>query len=103
MGFLKDAGETLLKYSEKVVNKTEEYAKIAKLTMDIKKMENGIEKAHTEIGDFVMKLVEKGEASLSLHDTFLTDRTRTIKEYKEIIEAKRKEIEEVKKSSQGRV
>ncbi len=98
MSFLKEAGDSLLKYTEKIVSKTEEYAKIGKITLDIKRLESGIEKTHRELGEFVITKMSQGENSLSLTDRFIIERSEMINEYRASIEAKRKDIEEIKRA-----
>ncbi len=97
MSFLKEAGDSLLKYTEKIVSKTEEYARIGKITLDIKRLESGIEKTHRELGEFVITKMNQGENSISLTDRFIIERSEMINEYRAAIEAKRKEIEEIKR------
>jgi hypothetical protein len=97
MGFFKDAGESLFKYSEKLVNKTEEYAKIAKLTMDIKRYENNIEKIHAEIGAYIKKLIGQGETTINLEEQYIKEKSESIDEINKNIENKRREITEIKK------
>jgi hypothetical protein len=98
MGIFKEASESLFKYSEKLINKTEEYARIAKLNMDIKRLESNIDKVCNEIGDYVLKKIDAGEKSLSLDDEFLAEKTRTISVIRHDIEAKRHEITGIKTS-----
>ncbi len=98
MSFLKEAGDSLLKYTEKIVSKTEEYAKIGKITLDIKRLESGIEKTHRELGEFVIMKMSQGENSISLTDRYIIERSEMINEYRAAIEAKRKDIEEIKRA-----
>lgn len=100
MGLLKEAGEKIFHYSEKLVSKTEEYSKIAKLNMDIKRFENTMGKIYNEIGEYAIKQIEQGKESMTLSDSFLKDKSERIKEIKENIEDKRKEIAEIKRLSE---
>ena len=93
-----DVKKSLYKYSKKVVGKTGEYSKIAKLTLNIKKNEGSIEQIQTEIGRYVLEKIEKGETTLELGDATIKEFTDRIKEYEEIINAKKIEIEELKKA-----
>ena len=97
MGFFKDAGESLFKYSEKLVNKTEEYAKIAKLSMDIKRYESTIEKIHAEIGEHIKKLIDQGKTTVSFSEQYIKDKSGSIDEINKNIEAKKTEIAEIRK------
>ena len=96
MGFFKDASESLFKYSEKLITKTEEYARIAKLTMDIKRLEMSIDRICAEVGDFVIKRVDAGEANLNLADEFIVEKARRIASIRNDIEGKRSEITAIK-------
>jgi len=40
MGFFKDAGDSIAKYSNIFISKTEEYSRVAKITIEIKKLES---------------------------------------------------------------
>jgi hypothetical protein len=83
MGIFKDAGESLLKYGEIIVNKTEEYTKIAKHTFDIKKLEGDEEKIKIKIGDLVIDKLDKGEKGVDLKEkeiSALYDEIITIRE-----------------------
>jgi len=96
MSFFKDAGQSFLKYSEKLVEKTEIYTKIAKLTLEIKKLESTIDRTYTEIGKYVVEKIDSGINSVTLEDDFVGNSTRKIRECRELIETKRNEIAEIK-------
>jgi hypothetical protein len=96
MGILKDAGDSILKYSEKLVNKTEEYAKIGKLTLDIKKHESDIDRVHREIGEIVMDQIASGAGSIDAKDAQLKDKSEKIKSIRQEIDLKKKLIEDIK-------
>lgn len=100
MGILKDAGEKIFHYSEKLVTKTEEYSKIAKLNMDIKRFESSMGKIYNEIGEYTMKQIEQGKDSMALSDSFLNEKSERIKDVKGNIEEKRKDITEIKQLSE---
>ncbi len=97
MSFFKEARESIMKYSEKVVNKTEEYAKIGRLTMDIKKMENSIDKAYTELGKIVFDKITLGASDINASEDTIVQQVDAIHSYNKTIEEKRSEIEEIKK------
>jgi hypothetical protein len=102
MGFLNDARDYLIKYSEKLVNKTEEYSKIAKLNVDIKRFEGANGKINAEIGDYVIKAIEQGKTDLSFSDQFIAEKSERVKDIKKSIEARRAEIAEIKRISAAR-
>ena len=101
MSFLKEAGDSLIKYSEIIVNKTEEYTKIAKLLLDIKKLESDIEKNQSELGKFVIVSLENGQKNLDLADPHVADFYKRIKEDMACIETKREEINTIKQSGRS--
>lgn len=98
MSFFKEAGDSLVKYTEKLVNKTEEYAKIGKLTLDIKKLEGSIDRTNKEIGQYVISKISEGSDSLSFSDELIREKSVLIKENLATIDLKRAEIEELKKA-----
>jgi hypothetical protein len=97
MGIFKDAGESLLKYGEIIVNKTEEYTKIAKHTFDIKKLEGDEEKIKIKIGDLVIDKFEKGEKGIDLKDKEISALYDDIIAIREKIKSIKAEIEKEKK------
>lgn len=97
MSFFNEARESIMKYSEKFVNKTEEYAKIGKLTMDIKKNENSIEKAYAQLGKNVFEKITLGASEIKADEETISQQVEAIHSYNKTIEEKRNEIEEIKK------
>ncbi|MDY6970019.1 MAG: hypothetical protein SVR08_15375 [Spirochaetota bacterium] len=97
MSLIKDAKKSIFDISEKFVHNTERYSRIAKLSMDIKKAEDNIEKIQTEIGKFIIERVEKGETSFNLNEKTLKELTAKVKRTKSSIKANRKEINKLKK------
>lgn len=61
MGFFKELSKYIVKYGEIAINKTEILAQLAKLKIEIKKREMGIENVKIEIGDYVINQFEKKE------------------------------------------
>ncbi len=96
MSFWKEAGKSFVKYSEKIVEKTEEYTKIAKLILDIKKLEHTIETLHCETGEYVIKKLDEGGNQVSLNDDFIRDHAEKTRGCRDLIASKRKEIEDIK-------
>ncbi len=99
MGLMKDAGNSFLKYSELLVNKTEEYARIGKLTLDIKRMERNISQVLRELGEYVVGQYREGSQTVLSSDQTIADKTRSLQEFQACIDSKKKEIEELKKGS----
>lgn len=98
MGIFKDAGESLLKYGEIIVNKTEEYTKIAKHTFDIKKLEGDEEKIKIKIGDYIINKLEKGEFNADLKDKEISALYDDVVGIRNKIKSIKAEIEKQKKS-----
>jgi len=101
MGFLKDAGDSLLKYGGILVNKTEEYTRIAKLNLEIKKNESDIEKCHLKLGKILATAMDKGESSLDLKQESVSSLYDKILSLRQIIEGKKNEIEALKQEKAG--
>ncbi len=101
MSFFKEAGDSLLHYTEIIVNKTEMYAKIGKITLDIKRIETQIQKTQREMGEYVYTKFKDGAPSLGSDDEFIAQKCGAIDEQHELIARKRREIEDVRKAGQG--
>lgn len=97
MAFFDDVKYNLLKISKKIVDKTGDYSRIARLTLDIKNYESDIEKKLSEIGKIVIEKMEAGNDSLDLKETALTDIRGKIKTLESDIKSNREEIERLKK------
>jgi len=96
MGIFKDAGDSLLKYGGIIVNKTEEYTRIAKLTMDVKKYSNDVEKLQAKIGKMVVSEMEKSNGSMDLKDPVIKKYYEEINELKKEIQKTKEEIKKIK-------
>jgi len=99
MGFLKDASESIIKYSGILVNKTEEYTKIAKLNLEIKKLESDIDKIQEEIGRLVENKANGGAETVDLKDTAISRHLESIKELRSTIGGKKNQIDDLKKEA----
>ena len=99
MSFIKDAGDSLLRYTEKIVSKTEEYAKIGKITLDIKRLESQIQKAYREIGEHTFNSLSNGTGTVGMNDDFISGKCNLIKDTTEAISQKKNDIEEIKKAA----
>lgn len=96
MGILKDAGDTLAKYGEIFINKTEELAKIAKLNLDIKRIQLDQGIAEKELGRHVITQMDGGATSIDVSDQKVKDLHGRVADYKKAIEVKKAEIEKIK-------
>jgi predicted nucleic acid-binding Zn-ribbon protein len=99
MGIFKEAGETIVRYGELLISKTERLSKIAKLKIDIKRIELDIGITEKETGRFVIEKIEKGEASVDLNEPRLKELKDKISDLKKQIQTKREEIEKIKSES----
>jgi len=95
MGLLKDAGESFLNFSERFLDKTEQLAQIAKLTMEIKKLEHSTKEVYLNIGKYVYDAVSSGK-TISESDDDITGAIASINEYLTKIQEKQNEIQKVK-------
>lgn len=98
MGILKDASESILKYSGILVNKTEEYTRMAKLNLEIKKIEGDIDRVHREIGAILEEKANGGASSIEISDSAIQGNLASIKEFRSTIGSKKDEIEKLKQA-----
>jgi predicted phage tail protein len=99
MGILKDTGETIVKFGEIFINKTEEFAKIAKLNMDIKRLQIDQGIAEKELGRHVIEKIDTGAAAIETSDATVKELHTKVNTFKKKIEGKKAEIEKVKDES----
>jgi len=97
MSIFSETAKSILELGKTIKNVTQDYAGIAKLTYDIKKLENDIEKNQTEIGKYVMGKITAGEKNLSLEDEKISEHIKIINELNDSIKSKRDEIEVLRK------
>ncbi len=100
MSFMKDIKSTFLKYSEKIVNKTDNLTQIAKLNIEIKKSLTAIEDAKTRIGDSVLKKHESDADSIQFKDNEIAGDLEKIDNLKIRINELKISLEEVKKKKE---
>jgi hypothetical protein len=103
MGILKDTGETLIKFGEIIVNKTEEYAKIAKLNVEIKRFQIDQGIAEKELGRHVISKIENGAPTIEASDPKVKELHETVKTLKNKIEEKKAEIEKVRAEARAKM
>ncbi len=99
MGILKEAGETIVKYGEIVVNKTEELARIAKINLDIKRLGIDLGIAEKETGRHVIAAIDGGSSTIDCKEKKITELYEKVNSLKRTIEEKRSEIEKIKAES----
>ena len=97
MSFFSDTTKSILELGKTIKNVTQDYAGIAKLTYDIKKIENDIEKNQIEIGKNVIGKIAAGEKNLSLEDENIKGHIKIINDLNDSIKSKRDEIKELRK------
>jgi predicted phage tail protein len=96
MGILKDTGETIIKFGEIVINKTEELAKIAKLNVDIKRLQIDQGIAEKELGKHVIEKIDRGAATVDLSDAKVKELHEKVNGFKKKVVEKKADIEKVK-------
>jgi hypothetical protein len=99
MGILREAGESIMKYGEILIAKTEELARIAKLNIDIKRLQLDVGIAEKELGRFVLKKIQSGAASLDLNESEVKKLNERVNALNAQIQAKRDEIDKIKSES----
>ncbi|MBN1496748.1 MAG: hypothetical protein JXA07_08270 [Spirochaetes bacterium] len=103
MGILKDTGEAIVRFGEIIVNKTEEYAKIGKLNVDIKRLQIDLGIAEKELGRYIITKIESGATSIDASDQQIKDLHEKITDLKKKITEKNAEIERVKETSKTKM
>ncbi len=101
MSFLSDKTKGIFKIGETIKEKTHEYSSLAKLTLDVKKDENELEKNLISIGKYIIEKIGNGENSLDLKDKIISTYAEKIKEVKKSIEKKKSEIDKLKQKAFG--
>lgn len=102
MSFFKEAGDSILRYTEKIVNKTEVYAKIGRLVLDIKKIEAEIYKTQKELGEYAYNKFNEGAQAIEAADPAVSPKCDSIRQYHDAIARKREEIAEIRKMDRER-
>ncbi|MBN2038465.1 MAG: hypothetical protein JW864_00380 [Spirochaetes bacterium] len=100
MSLINDLKHSFLRAGKVIVDKTGDYSRIARLSLDNKKYESDIDKKETETGKLVFEYMRKGDTTLDLKDKNLTDTLVTINELEKKIADNKSEIEQLKKSEQ---
>ncbi len=95
MGFFKELSKYLVKYGEIAINKAEILAQLAKLKIEVKKREMGIEQIKIEIGDYVINQFEKKEA---ISDEVIKFKIDSMNVFKQGIDELKIKLESVKTS-----
>jgi len=101
MGFLKDAGDSVVKFGTKLVSKTEDYTRIARLNIEIKRLAGDIEKVKAKIGAHALDAGTEGKSRIDLHSSFINDCVEKISDFDKQIAGKKKEIEDIKKKDES--
>jgi len=101
MSFIKETSDTLLKYGNKIVNKTEEYTHIAKLSIEIKTLESKIKKIENQIGSVILRNIKNNE-NFDIQSTEIHDLYNEFAELENEIELKQDEIEQINKEEENK-
>lgn len=103
MGILKDTGETIIKFGEIIVSKTEEFARLGKLNVEIKRFQIDQGIAEKEVGRYVLAKIESGATAIESSDPKVKELHDKVKSLKNKIEEKRLDIEKVKEESRSKM
>ncbi len=101
MGLLNEAGSAFLKFSERVVERTEDYTKIARLFLEIRRLEDESSGIEREIGRTALSKKEGGATSMDLADGAFTVQADRIMDIKAKIARKREEIDSLRFARRG--
>jgi phage-related minor tail protein len=99
VGFLKDAGDSLAKIGSIIVNKTEDYTRIARLNLEIKGLNNDILRLKAEVGALVLQARDEGKARIDLNSAAISRSAEKIADSEKHIEDKKKEIDAIKQKN----
>ena len=102
MGILKDASESLLKYGEVIFSKTEEYTRVAKLNIEIKKFQSDIRLAEKNLGHYVIDKIENGEKNIASSDPEVKQIIVKIQDLQKKIKSRKIKIEKIKKEASNK-
>jgi len=100
MSFLRSAGDSILKYGEIIINRTEDYARIAKLKIEIRFIEDEIEKCYKNAGKVVISEYSDDMTSFNIDADLIKNIAESINKYKAQIEEKKRDIAELKRKGQ---
>jgi hypothetical protein len=101
MGLLNEAGSAFLKFSEKVVEKTEEFTRIARLHLEIRRLEDDAAGIERELGQIVLSRRDSGASSMDLSDEGITGLAGRVADIKTRIARRREEIEALRFAHRG--
>ena len=96
MSYLKKTTESLLKYSSKIANKTESYTKVAKVMLEIKKLEGNLEKTLKDLGQYAIERFENQDKTIELNDSKVNEFLNKAKGFKIRINIKKDELQKLK-------
>jgi hypothetical protein len=99
---MKNIGQVFLKYSEQVINKTDNFTQMAKINIEIKKALSDIEDAKTRIGDYIAGQYELKKESVQLNDKNISVDLQLISDLKAKIDELKKTLEKIKKKKAPR-
>lgn len=93
MSLLRDMGDSLIKYGEILINKTEQITKTARVRIEIRKKEIEINNIKILIADHVIAMAEQNRQP---DNEFLVTRMSSIKDLTRDIDELRVKLEEIK-------
>jgi hypothetical protein len=96
MGILRETGETIARFGEIVINKTEELAKIAKLNVDIKRIQIDLNITEKELGRHVIAKIDQGATTIESSDPKVKELHEKVNSLKKKTEEKKSDIEKVR-------
>ncbi len=95
----KEFKDALYIFTQKFSVKTEEYARITKINIEIKKIESDINKKYKELGKEIYALHVSGVSEIQLQQSKTADICATITEMLKNIDLKKIDIDEIRKAA----
>lgn len=93
---IEEIKDNIIKFSKNFADKAEDYAKIAKLQIEIKKIEAEVIVQYKNLGKEVYAERENGKDTISLNEGSILEVNQKIAEMKSKIDGKKAEIEKIK-------
>ncbi len=92
MSLMREAGESLARLSGIIMAKTEEFSRIAQLTIEQKRLESAMSNLERICGRYILDILNKGEALPDANDPTVSRYVQQYRELCDAIETKKEEI-----------
>ena len=92
MSFIREAGESLARLSGTILAKTEEFSRIAQISLEQKRLESALGNLERISGRYILGALNKGDAAPDLNDPTVA---RYLEQYRELLDAIETKKEEI--------